>query len=448
MISYTLLAQQALEEGKEKLAAGTVVLDPDGRILMLRRQAGDVLPGLWDYPAGGLLPGEDPLLGAVRELAEETGIRLAPQKLAYCRHLDFTNTRGRRTRQFVFTVTVPAATTVVLSEHDEWGWFRPDELPPTSDGYREVIGWLTHRLGAGWHPVGEYVQTIARPMVYGCFLVRDPEGRVLAMRNAVDTGRWDWPGGNVEHGESPYQAALREAHEEIGLDLLAENPDAVGRQRLIAVIYQEADAVRPVPSCGYVFDGGVLTAEQQARIVLDPAEHTEYRFETDYNWRHHLTPAEYRLDLQVIRAARSRTVLYLERPVPPDQDFEGVIVFVTNRHGHLLMHHRDQKDGIAWPGHWTPIGGWRERDETPAETAVREVLEEAGIEISDVRPLPGPRHELVSPMSRVLRAVYDGPPEAIRLGDEGQAVAWVPFTEATARTVPPYLAHYLQLMNQ
>jgi 8-oxo-dGTP pyrophosphatase MutT (NUDIX family) len=175
-------------------------------------------------------------------------------------------------------------------------------------------------------------------------------------------------------------------------------------------------------------------------------EHSEFRFETDDNWRHFLTPEEYRQDFQVLRAARSGRVLYPERPVPPEQDFEGVIVFVTNRHGHLLMHHRDQKDGIAWPNHWTPIGGWREGDENPAETAVREVLEEAGIVVTDVRPLEGPRYERVGQMSRVLRAVYDGPPEAIRLGDEGQAVAWVPFDQATDRLVPPYMHHYLPLL--
>ncbi|UKZ02710.1 NUDIX domain-containing protein (plasmid) [Streptomyces viridifaciens] len=34
----------------------------------------DVLPGLWDYPAGGLEQGKDPRAGAIRELVEETGI--------------------------------------------------------------------------------------------------------------------------------------------------------------------------------------------------------------------------------------------------------------------------------------------------------------------------------------------------------------------------------------
>ncbi|GAB7185754.1 hypothetical protein ATKI12_9118 [Kitasatospora sp. Ki12] len=354
---------------------------------------------------------------------------------------------GCLTRQFVFTCTVPDETTVTLSEHDSFDWFRPDELPPTSDGYREVITWLTHRLAAGWKPASQYLATIDRPMTYACVLVRDEQGRVLGMRNAVDTDRWDWPGGNSEPGESPFETALREAREEIGLDLLTENPDPVGRQRLIAVIHQQADHVRPVPSIGWVFDGGTLTEEQKARIVLDPAEHCEFRFETEYNWRHYLTPEEYRQDLQVLRAARSGRVLYIERPTPEHQDFEGIVVFVTTPDGELLVHHRDEKEGIAWPGFRTPIGGWREHDETPSETATREVFEEAGITITDVRELPGPRHERVSAMTRVLHAVYTGPKDAIRLGDEGVGIAWVPFAEVAALKTPPYVAHYLALIG-
>ncbi|MFJ6775326.1 NUDIX domain-containing protein [Kitasatospora sp. NPDC091257] len=444
MIDFNVLTDLARREGVQRIGVGVVVRDASGRILMIRRAAHGVLPGRWEYPGGGRAGDEAVEAGAARQLAEETG--LAGLSLEYARHLDLTDRRGLRVRQYVFTTVVPDGTAILLSPgHDDHRWAAPDRLPPTSDGQRTVIEWLTGRLALpGWRPVGGYLTTIARPGSYGCFLVTDPQGRVLGLRSTVDPGVWNFPGGNVEHGETPFTTALREAREELGLDLATENPQVL-RRRLVAVVHEQAGSLLPVPACGYVFDGGVLTAEQQARIRLDPAEHTEWRFETAHDWHDHMGPDRYRRLLQALRAHRSGTPLYLERPSPAD-DFEGVMVLVTDPAGRLLMHHRDDKPGIAWPGYWTPIGGWREADETPEENAAREVREEAGITITRMRPVPGPQHELVSPLVRVLHAAWDGPDSDLRLGDEGLAVRMVPFDEVLDLKVPPYMQHYLPLL--
>jgi 8-oxo-dGTP pyrophosphatase MutT (NUDIX family)/catechol 2,3-dioxygenase-like lactoylglutathione lyase family enzyme len=56
-----------------RLAARVVLLDPDGRVLLMRYD--DPLPNgpHWSTPGGGLERGEDFPAGALRELAEETG---------------------------------------------------------------------------------------------------------------------------------------------------------------------------------------------------------------------------------------------------------------------------------------------------------------------------------------------------------------------------------------
>lgn len=61
--------------------------------------------------------------------------------------------------------------------------------------------------------------------VVAAVVVRDDDGRVLVVRKA-GTSRFMLPGGKIEAGETPAQAALRELREEVGavLDpsLLAE----------------------------------------------------------------------------------------------------------------------------------------------------------------------------------------------------------------------------------
>ncbi|MET9398982.1 NUDIX domain-containing protein [Kitasatospora sp. NPDC002965] len=445
MIDFDVLTELAAREGTERIGVGVVVRDASGRILMIRRAPHAVPPGLWEYPAGSREDGETVPAGAARELAVATGLTGVP--LEFARSLDLTDRHGRRLRQFVFTTVVPDGTTVTLSpDHDERLWASADTLPPAEDGQREVIDWLVRRLAIpGWRPVGGYVTTIARPTTYGSFLITDPQGRVLGMRSTINPTVWNFPGGNVEHGRTPFTTALIETAEETGLDLTEENPEVIACRRLVAVVHEQAGTDYPVPVCGYVFDGGVLGEEQQARIRLDPAEHTEWRFETAHDWHALMEPDHYQRLLQVLRAHRSGVPLYLERPVP-EHEFEGVMVFVTDARGRLLMHHRDDKEGIAWPGYWTPIGGWREGGETPEETAAREVGEEAGITVSGLRAVPGPHHHLVHPLTRVLHAVWDGPETDLRLGDEGLAVRMVPLAEVPSLKVPPYLRHYLPLL--
>jgi 8-oxo-dGTP diphosphatase len=56
---------------------GAVVHDPGGRLLLVRR-ANPPAQGLWSIPGGRVEPGEDDETAVVREVAEETGLRVRP----------------------------------------------------------------------------------------------------------------------------------------------------------------------------------------------------------------------------------------------------------------------------------------------------------------------------------------------------------------------------------
>ena len=61
-----------------KPTAGALCVE-DGRVLLARR-AVEPFEGRWDIPGGFLEEGEDPIDGLLRELKEETGLDVEPQR--------------------------------------------------------------------------------------------------------------------------------------------------------------------------------------------------------------------------------------------------------------------------------------------------------------------------------------------------------------------------------
>jgi 8-oxo-dGTP pyrophosphatase MutT (NUDIX family) len=119
-------------------------------------------------------------------------------------------------------------------------------------------------------------------------LVERPQGLSVILTRRSDTlrrhtGQIALPGGKSDPGETPWETALREAHEEIGLD-----PACVSLAGLCSP-YQTQTGFHITPVVGFVDPLAELTAnadevadifETPLGFLMDPANHEEHHRET------------------------------------------------------------------------------------------------------------------------------------------------------------------------
>ena len=116
--------------------------DRELEILLLRRAAGRIYPGIWQCVTGGLEGDEKVVDGALRELEEETAIR--PEHLEALYGLDQVNLFhadhiDALMAEAVFAAHVRAGVEPKLShEHDAFRWVSPEEA-------REAVVWPAYR---------------------------------------------------------------------------------------------------------------------------------------------------------------------------------------------------------------------------------------------------------------------------------------------------------------
>jgi 8-oxo-dGTP pyrophosphatase MutT (NUDIX family) len=135
----------------------------------------------------------------------------------------------------------------------------------------------------------------------------DGTGRVL-MVEPTYKDYWEIPGGYVETGESPLDAAVREVQEELGIT------PPLGRLLAVDWAPSEAEGDKVL----YLFDGGQLTSESLAKITLQADELKSFAFVAPNEISERTIPRLARRILAATEARDGAAPVYLEHGQKPE----------------------------------------------------------------------------------------------------------------------------------
>jgi hypothetical protein cdivTM_02988 len=130
-----------------KVVAKALVRNSEGLYLVLYRgNTHPLFPGHTDFPGGEVEPEEIPEAAVAREIQEETGLSVNPNKLKKL----FTK-QYRQTTHMLFEakLTEPDAKVALSWEHKSYRWITPEELKrlPRLSGadpyYTDVVDYLS-----------------------------------------------------------------------------------------------------------------------------------------------------------------------------------------------------------------------------------------------------------------------------------------------------------------
>ncbi len=340
------------------------VIDARGWILLQERdERAPINPNQWGLPGGGLEDDEDFRTAAVRELAEETGVQVGPDELTSLGMTRFFSPDCGTDDEFeLFAVTLDVTDDDVICGEGRQMVFVD---PASFDGLdlHQAARLALPRVRA-WHRLRNGIM----PLFVNLAIV-DGEGRLLMQERdehaPYSPDAWAMPGGGIEAGESPQQAAVRELEEETALTGIELTEVAIVRGFNAGIGWHEFVTF------------GALTDLRDADVQCLEGRQMVFR-----------EPEEIRgLDLVRSTARVLPTVLAW----PPyaavhgtrgeeQRCFAGVILVDTR--AWILLQERDEHPRID-PEKWGLAGGHLDPGEDFEAGAHRELEEETGVRLAD-----------------------------------------------------------------
>jgi 8-oxo-dGTP diphosphatase len=118
------LIKQASKENISRFVVGGLICNDQKHVLVLKRASNDFLGGLDELLSGKVEKGERLYEALIREIKEETNLKVIEPVKRYIGHFDYKSKSGILTRQFNFEVLVEDVNQIKISEeHESYNWY-------------------------------------------------------------------------------------------------------------------------------------------------------------------------------------------------------------------------------------------------------------------------------------------------------------------------------------
>jgi 8-oxo-dGTP diphosphatase len=236
-------------------AAGGVVINANNEVLLQLRSDTHT----WGIPSGALDPGEDIADCAVREVYEETGLRVIPERItSVLAGEDFLHAYPNGHQVAIVSVMFrcrPLTGNPIVNDGGSLDvrYFPVDTLPDNMiprhrlmiekgiENNPTAFFRFDDDLNINDHPESNYIANIRPKIDHDLLMCPGASGIVINDNNEIllqlrnDLKIWGLPGGLIEPGEEPAEAVMREVYEETNVQVLPKRIVAVlaGHDHLI-----------------------------------------------------------------------------------------------------------------------------------------------------------------------------------------------------------------------